>query len=63
MAGNGVVRAGASADLVEFAERLNIPVATTFMAKGVIPFSDPLCLGAVACNPTTTYPADSSAPT
>lgn len=47
MAGNGVVRAGASADLVQFAERLNIPVATTFMAKGVIPFSDPLCLGAV----------------
>ena len=47
MAGNGVVRAGASADLVEFAERLNIPVATTFMAKGVIPFSNPLCLGAV----------------
>ena len=27
--------------------RLNIPVATTFMAKGVIPFSDPLWLGAV----------------
>ena len=47
MAGNGVVRAGASAELIRFAEELNIPVATTFMAKGVIPFSHPLCLGAV----------------
>lgn len=47
LAGNGVVRAGASAELVRFAETLNIPVATTFMAKGVIPFSHPLCLGAV----------------
>ena len=47
MAGNGVVRAQASAALVEFAEKLNVPVATTFMAKGVIPFSHPLCLGAI----------------
>ena len=29
------------------AERLNIPVANTFMAKGVVPFSHPLWLGAV----------------
>lgn len=47
MAGNGVVRAGASGELVRFAERLNIPVATTFMAKGTIPFSHQLCLGSV----------------
>ncbi len=47
MAGNGVIRGGASSALVEFAERLNIPVATTFMAKGVIPFSHSLCLGTV----------------
>ena len=45
LAGNGVVRAEASAALVRFAEALNIPVATTFMAKGVIPFSHPLALG------------------
>ncbi|MFQ5983810.1 MAG: acetolactate synthase large subunit [Woeseiaceae bacterium] len=47
MAGNGVVRAGASEQLVEFAEKLNVPVATTFMAKGTIPVSHPLALGTV----------------
>jgi len=47
MAGNGVIRAGAVASLVRFAEKLNIPVADTFMAKGVMPFSHPLWLGAV----------------
>ena len=47
MAGNGVIRARAAVELVKFAETLNIPVATTFMAKGVIPFSHPLSLGAV----------------
>ncbi len=47
LAGNGVVRAGAADALVDFAERLRIPVATTFMAKGTIPFSHPLSLGSV----------------
>ncbi len=47
MAGNGVIRAGATAELVRFAETLNIPVATTFMAKGAIPSSHPLSLGTV----------------
>ena len=47
MAGNGVIRDRASDALVEFAEKLNVPVATTFMAKGVIPFNHPLCLGAI----------------
>lgn len=47
MAGNGVIRNKASDALVEFAEKLNIAVATTFMAKGVIPFSHPLSLGTV----------------
>ncbi|HEY7168871.1 MAG TPA: acetolactate synthase large subunit [Candidatus Binatia bacterium] len=47
LAGNGVVRAGASQSLVSFAEVLRIPVATTFMAKGAIPFSNELSLGTV----------------
>ncbi|MEW6353229.1 MAG: acetolactate synthase AlsS [Pseudomonadota bacterium] len=45
LAGNGVVRARASQQLTEFAERLHIPVANTFMAKGVIPFKHPMALG------------------
>jgi len=47
MAGNGVVRARADGQLVAFAEKLNLPVATTFMAKGSIPFSHELSLGTV----------------
>jgi len=47
MAGNGVVRANASEALIRFAEKLNIPVATTFMAKGSIPSSHELSLGTV----------------
>lgn len=45
LAGNGVIRAKAWQQLVDFAERLNIPVANTFMAKGVMPFKHPLSLG------------------
>ncbi len=47
MAGNGVIRNNASSELVDFAEQLNIAVATTFMAKGAIPFSHKLSLGTV----------------
>lgn len=47
MAGNGVIRSRASDALVVFAEKLNIPVTQTFMAKGCIPFSHPLSLGSV----------------
>lgn len=47
MAGNGVIRAKASEALIEFAEKLKIPIANTFMAKGVIPFSNELSLGTV----------------
>lgn len=47
MVGNGVIRAKASRAVLEFAEKLNIPVATTFMAKGVIPASHRLSLGAI----------------
>ncbi|MCH8913638.1 MAG: hypothetical protein IIA33_08745 [Planctomycetes bacterium] len=47
MAGNGVIRSRATGQLVDFAEKLNIPVATTFMAKGAIPFSHSHSLGTV----------------
>ena len=47
MAGNGIIRSRAAEQLQAFAEKLQIPVATTFMAKGAIPFSHPLSLGTV----------------
>jgi acetolactate synthase-1/2/3 large subunit len=45
LAGNGVIRAQAWRQLATFAQRLNIPVTNTFMAKGVIPFKHPMALG------------------
>jgi len=47
MVGNGVIRANACDAFVEMAEKLSIPVATTFMAKGVISSSHELSLGTV----------------
>lgn len=47
IAGNGIIRNKASNELVHFAELINAPVATTFMAKGVLPSSHPLSLGTV----------------
>ena len=45
LAGNGVIRSKAWKQLSEFADELRIPVANTFMAKGVIPFKHPMALG------------------
>jgi len=45
LAGNGVIRSRAWKHLDDFAQQLNIPVANTFMAKGVIPFKHPMALG------------------
>ena len=45
LAGHGVIRMRAAEQLMSFAEKLNIPVVTTFMAKGVIPSSHRLFLG------------------
>ena len=47
LAGNGVIRQGAADSLVTFAELMRIPVANTFMAKGVMPFSSELSLGTI----------------
>ena len=44
LAGNGVVRGCAHEATRRFANRLCIPVLHTFMAKGVLPDSDPLSL-------------------
>jgi acetolactate synthase I/II/III large subunit len=43
-AGNGVIRGGASHELRELARSHGIPVVHTFMAKGSMPYDDPLCL-------------------
>ncbi len=45
MAGNGVLRARATAALEAFAQRLNIPVTMTFMAKGAVARSHAMSLG------------------
>src|SRR4051794_36945667 len=47
IAGNGVVRAGAAPALREFTRATGIPVAQTFMGKGVIDSADPSSLGTV----------------
>jgi tartronate-semialdehyde synthase len=43
--GGGVILAGAEKALVEFAEYMDIPVITTYMAKGGIPSDHPLYAG------------------
>ena len=42
--GGGIISANASAELREFAEKTNIPVATTIMGIGAIPADHPLSL-------------------
>lgn len=43
--GGGVIRAGANAELLQFAEAVNAPVVTTLMARGAFPDEHPLALG------------------
>jgi len=45
VAGGGVIISQAQAELVELAEKLQIPVATSLTAKGVIPDNHALCVG------------------
>ena len=47
LAGHGAARARAGEALVRFAEKLGLPVATTFHGKGVFPDDHPNALGAV----------------
>jgi acetolactate synthase-1/2/3 large subunit len=45
VAGGGVIRSGAQAELIELAEKLSIPVATSLNAKAAMPDSHPLNVG------------------
>ena len=45
LAGSGCIQSDASEELLRFAERFHIPVATTLGAKGVFPEDHPLSLG------------------
>ena len=47
LAGPGVARDEAVDALIRFSERLHIPVATTFLGKGVFPDSHPNALGTI----------------
>ncbi|MEH2349170.1 MAG: acetolactate synthase large subunit [Nostoc sp.] len=47
LVGNGAIRANASDAVTQFATLLNIPVANTFMGKGVIPYTHQLAMWSV----------------
>lgn len=51
-AGGGVISSDASAELVEFAERMCMPVTTTLMGLGCIPAGHPLNLGMLGMHGT-----------
>ncbi len=45
LAGAGVIRSGSTQALLEFADKVNVPVALTLLGIGGFPQSHPLCLG------------------
>ncbi|MBW4040381.1 MAG: biosynthetic-type acetolactate synthase large subunit, partial [Acidobacteria bacterium] len=45
LAGHGIVESGAEREVLAFAERLQIPIATTLLGLGCIPAAHPLQLG------------------
>lgn len=46
-AGGGIIRGGAAKELVQFAEKCNIPITTTLMGIGSVPYNHPLNLGMI----------------
>jgi acetolactate synthase-1/2/3 large subunit len=53
LAGTGIIWAHAVDKLRKFAEKYNIPVTTTYSARGVLPEDHPLCLGMIGLRGTT----------
>lgn len=53
VAGGGVHNSGATDELLRLAERLDIPVATTWSGKGALPETHPLALGLLGSMGTT----------
>ncbi len=47
IAGGGVIRAGASRELLKFVRKFSIPLATTFMAMGAVPSDEELFMSTV----------------
>ncbi len=47
IAGGGVIRAGASRELQKFVRKFGIPLATTFMAMGAVPYNEELFISTV----------------
>ena len=45
LAGHGITQSGAEAEVLEFAERMQIPIASTLLGLGAIPGAHPLSLG------------------
>jgi acetolactate synthase-1/2/3 large subunit len=60
--GGGIISANAAKELVEFAEKTNIPVATTLMGIGAIPSEHPLSMRWLGMHGTVTanYAVDKS---
>jgi acetolactate synthase-1/2/3 large subunit len=52
--GGGVVNSGAAREILELAERLNLPVTPTLMALGAFPPGHPQCLGMLGMHGTYT---------
>lgn len=51
LAGNGIIRSRAWDEMRDFVDKTNIPVVSTFMAKGVVPFEHPRNLYSVGGKP------------
>ncbi|MCB2292233.1 acetolactate synthase large subunit [Clostridium algoriphilum] len=47
LAGNGVIRSKSSQAITDMVEKLRIPVANTFMAKGVVSYKNPFSLWSI----------------